>query len=273
MIAYFYWDPPREMFPFSLPLLERPILWYGFFFALGFFCGYWILRNNLERSLETQKARLFADRITLFVIVGAVVGARLGDLFFYQNLSAYFHDPLGAIRVWEGGLASHGGAAGILIALFILSKWSKKGLPALSWLALLDLVVVPTPLVGAFIRVGNFINQEILGTPTTLPWAVVFGHAADGSPPIPRHPVQLYEALCYLIIFFLLFHFASKWKKVGKISGLFLVLVFGVRFLIEFLKEEQSTLLPALFPLTMGQLLSLPLILWGVYLLKRRTVN
>ncbi len=271
MLAYFYWDPPREMFPFVLPLLGRPILWYGFFFALGFFCGYWILRKELKRTYDPTKARLLADRITLFIILGTVIGARLGDLLFYQNISGYLHDPFGAIKVWEGGLASHGGALGVAIALYILSKWPKKGVPTLSWLAILDLVVGPTALVGCFIRIGNFINQEILGRATTLPWAVVFGHPADGSWPTPRHPVQLYEALIYFCTFILLMWGVPKWKKQGKMTGLFLLLVFGSRFFIEFLKEEQSALLPASFPLMMGQLLSLPFVLWGAYLFFRRT--
>ncbi|MFI5333887.1 MAG: prolipoprotein diacylglyceryl transferase [Chlamydiales bacterium] len=268
--AYFYWDPPREMFPFVLPLLNRPILWYGFFFALGFFLGYLILRRELRRTWDSNKARLLADRITLFVILGAVIGARLGDLLFYQNLASYFHDPLGVVKVWEGGLASHGGAVGMLFALFILSLLPKQGLPQLRWLALLDLVVVPTALAAAFIRVGNFINQEILGRPTDLPWGVVFGHPLDGSRPEPRHPVQLYEAFFYLLIFALLMWGVPKWKKAGKTTGLFLILVFGFRFFIEFLKEEQSSLLLGTSWFTMGQFLSLPFLLIGCYLFFRK---
>ncbi len=274
-MSYIYWDPSRAMFDFSLPILGRPILWYGFFFALGFFVGYWILLYLLRQiEKDSAKAKLLADRITLYVILGTVIGARLGDLLFYQDLSIYRYDPWAAIKVWEGGLASHGGALGIMIALFILAKRPKKGVPALSWLQLLDLVVIPTALVASFIRVGNFFNQEILGKVTDLPWAVVFGHPADGTFPAPRHPVQLYESLYYLCVFLLILTIWRSrpfWKKPGKICGLFLVLIFVFRFFIEFLKEEQSLILPQSSFLVMGQLLSIPFIFWGIYLLVRRT--
>ena len=274
-MGYIYWDPSRAMFDFSLPFLGRPILWYGFFFALGFFVGYWILLYLLKKLFsDSTKAKTLADRITIFVVFGTVIGARLGDLLFYQDLSVYRYDPLSAFKVWEGGLASHGGALGILIALFILSKRPKKGLPTLSWLALLDLAVIPTALVASFIRVGNFFNQEILGKVTNLPWAVIFGHPADGSFPAPRHPVQLYESFYYLCVFVLIFSIWRKWpswRKPGRISGLFLVLIFTFRFFIEFLKEEQSLILPQSSFLVMGQLLSIPFVFWGIYLLIRRT--
>ncbi len=274
LLSYLFWDPAREMFTFSLPFLNRPILWYGFFFAFGFFLGYWVLLFLLRDLIEDKtKLRKVADRIVLYVVLGTVVGARLGDLLFYQTPSSYLQDPTQIIRVWMGGLASHGGAIGILLALYILSRRKKKELPTFRWLTLTDLVVIPTALAGCLIRIGNFFNQEILGTPTTLPWAIVFGHPADGSAPIPRHPVQLYESLYYLLVFVLLFSLwraTSSWKKPGKITGLFLLLIFGFRFLIEFLKEEQSLLLPDSFLLTMGQLLSLPFILLGAYLLLKR---
>lgn len=266
-----YWDPSREMFSYTLPFLGRPILWYGFFFALGFFCGYWVLRYRLSRTLATPSlARPLADRMTFFVILGTIIGARLGDILFYNNLAAYFHRPLDIFKVWEGGLASHGGAAGILIGIFILSKRKKQGFPSLSFPSLVDLVALSTPLVAGFIRIGNFFNQEILGKPSIAPWAVTFGHPADGSPPEPRHPVQLYEALYYFCTFALLFFLAPKIKRPGKITGLFLLLTFSFRFLIEFFKEEQSVLLTAQAWLTMGQLLSMPFVCLGVFLYFRR---
>ncbi|MBI2743115.1 MAG: prolipoprotein diacylglyceryl transferase [Chlamydiales bacterium] len=273
-MSYIFWDPSRAIFDFPLPLIGRPILWYGFFFALGFFLGYWILLYVLKRILsDPLKIKMVADRITIYVVVGTVVGARLGDLLFYQDLSQYAHDPLGALRVWEGGLASHGGAIGIMIALYLLSRRAKKGLPKFSWLSLLDIVVIPTAFVASFIRIGNFFNQEILGRVTTLPWAVIFGHPADGSYPAPRHPVQLYESLAYLLIFVVLITLwrgYPAWRRTGKMCGLFLLLVFSFRFFVEFLKEEQSLLLSASAPLQMGQLLSLPFILLGTYFLLRQ---
>jgi phosphatidylglycerol---prolipoprotein diacylglyceryl transferase len=243
MLSYFYWDPARAIFDYPIPLLGRPLLWYGFFFAVGFLIGYWILVYLLKGNFGARAASI-AERIAFYAILGTLIGARLGDILFYQNSSLYLHDPLSIFRIWEGGLASHGGAVGILVAFFILSK--KKNVP-LSWFSLLDYVVIPACLIGALIRVGNFFNQEILGTETSLPWAVVFGHPADGSFPTPRHPVQLYESLFYAALFLLLLFLwraSSFWKREGKISGLFFLLIFGFRFFIEFFKTEQSALEP-----------------------------
>jgi phosphatidylglycerol:prolipoprotein diacylglycerol transferase len=270
MIGYAYWNPPREMFPFNLPLIDRPILWYGFLFAAGFFVAYWVLVYLLKGFLRTDKkgAVSFAEKISLYTILGGLIGARLGDVFFYQSPAEYLRDPLSIIKVWEGGLASHGGAAGILIALFLLSRKLR-----FSWLSLLDLAVIPTAIAAFFIRIGNFFNQEILGTPTQLPWAIIFGHPADGSAAVPRHPVQLYEAFYYLSVFFLLgYLWRSKpsLRQPGRMCGLFLILVFAFRFLIEFLKLEQSALLTSVSFLDMGQYLSLPLIVLGFFLFYRK---
>lgn len=286
MLAYFYWDPSREMFSFPIPFLDRPILWYGFFFAFGFFVGYIILLYLLKRYLvlfpshaHDSKRKLrsecisIADRLMIYVVIGAIIGARFGDLIFYQNWSYLREHPLSALKVWEGGLASHGGSIGIMIALLILGRKIQKTYPMLSWFTLLDLVVVPTAFAGCLIRIGNFFNQEILGTQTTVPWAVIFGHAADGTPPVPRHPVQLYEAAFYLLSFVALLSISqySHWlKKPGKITGLFLVLVFGSRLLLEILKLEQSALITGNSLVTMGQYLSIPFVLLGVYLLLRK---
>lgn len=258
------------MFQFNLPFLGRPILWYGFLFALGFFIGYWILLyllKHLPQNAVKTQAKIVAEKLTFYVIIGTIVGARLGDVLFYQSPAVYLSDPLSIIKVWEGGLASHGGAAGILTALWLFSRKYTM----LPWSRWLDLVIIPTGVVGFFIRVGNFINQEILGTITTASWAVVFGHPADHSLPSPRHPVQLYEAFYYLALFFLLFWcFQKKKLRDGQISGLFLILVFAFRFVIEFFKEEQSALMGTHFLCDMGQLLSLPFIVLGLYLWFRK---
>ena len=155
------------------------------------------------------------------------------------------------------------GAIGIFIALYFLYRsYDKK----YSYLRLLDLVVVPTAFVAVCIRAGNFINQEILGTVSRVPWAVIFAHPADGSLPIPRHPVQLYEAGFYLLTFAVLMLLWKKWcRKDGKIAGLFFVLIFGFRFFVEFFKVEQSSYVHT--TLTMGQYLSIPLIALGCFLL------
>lgn len=239
-------------------------------FALGFFLGYLVflelLKHVPEKSVKTQ-AKFLAEKLSLYVIIGTIVGARLGDVLFYQHPATYLRDPLSILEVWKGGLASHGGAIGILIALGLFARRYRM----LSWVQWLDLLVIPVGLVGFFIRVGNFINQEILGTVTTVPWAVVFGHPADGTPPAPRHPVQLYEAVFYLCVFGFLFWLHRKKKlRTGQLSGIFLVSAFLFRFLVEFWKEEQSSLLSPCVGLDMGQLLSLPLLGLGFYLLLRR---
>lgn len=267
--AAIYWDPKPEIF--TLPIVHWPILWYGALFALGFSVGFPIFVGILTRYLgkdQKKKAVAIADRLTVYMIVATVVGARLGHFLFYEKPSNYLSQPLNFFRVWEGGLASHGAAIAIILALILFSRRISDTAPGLTWIRLLDFVAVPTAFAACCIRVGNFINQEILGTPTDLPWAVIFGHPADHSMPLPRHPVQIYEALFYLAVFFLLWRLSfrpSFLNKSGKLIGLFLILVFGFRFLIEFLKMEQSNLLPYGASLTMGQWLSIPAILAGIW--------
>jgi phosphatidylglycerol---prolipoprotein diacylglyceryl transferase len=268
LLAIFYWDPARELFSFNIPLLGRPILWYGLLFALGCLIGHAILRRSLKQDpVLTADAKLIADKLSFYGIIGMLVGARLGDILFYQDWTAVLDQPGSIFRVWAGGLASHGAGVGILVALLLFHVRFKSRFPSLTRNRLLELVVVPAAFAGFMIRLGNFINQEILGTKTTLPWAVVFGHPADGSYPAPRHPVQLYESIFYLLTFGLLFYISRRPLREGRIGGLFLVLVFGFRFLVEMIKEEQSAhLLGLSWPFTMGQLLSLPFFLLGLWL-------
>jgi phosphatidylglycerol:prolipoprotein diacylglycerol transferase len=275
MISYISWDPSRGMFNFNLPILNRPILWYGFFFALGFFAGYLLLTYLLRRYFHylgkdhiKQRAAKMAEQLTLYVVIGALAGARLGDVLFYQNWAQIARDPFSIIAFWEGGLASHGGAVGILIALWLFSKKTKTPF----WTAV-DFTVIPTAAAAIFIRIGNFFNQEILGVPTSLPWGVLFLHPADGGPIVPRHPAQLYEAIAYaMVLAALLFYWRCHppFAKRGRLTGLFLVLVFSLRFLIEFLKMEQSAHLSCSGCLTMGQYLSIPFILLGIWLLSKK---
>ena len=267
MFSVIYWDPKPEIF--RLPLLDWPILWYGAFFALGFVVGFPLLVSLLTRFFGQKRSEAvkITDRLTFYMILGTLIGARLGHFLFYERPSHYLNDPLGIFRTWEGGLASHGGAVGILLALALFAGRLRKSAPELTWVRLLDLVAIPAAFAGFCIRIGNFINQEILGTPTDLPWGVIFGHPADRSPSVPLHPVQIYEALFYLSIFACLWRFSSfLLKKPGRVIGLFLVAVFGFRFCIEFLKLEQSYLLSSSH-LTMGQILSIPLFVGGLFFL------
>lgn len=230
-------------------------------------------RLYLERSLRgavhslKRKSRVFTEHLTIYMMVGTVLGARLGHIFFYEKWSDYLMHPLEILKTWEGGLASHGAVIGILggIGLFLLKN--RKEYPMLSILQVIDLIVIPSLYAGVLIRLGNFINQEILGTVTRLPWAIIFAHPAGGLPPLPRHPAQLYEALFYFLLFLVFFRlFPKLFFPTGRMTALCLISVFTFRFFIEFVKEKQSYYLID-HVLTMGQYLSLPYILLGVILL------
>lgn len=265
-IALIYWDSNPEMF--RVPLLDWPIFWYGALFALGFFLGFPLFIGILNRFWglsERKKAVLIADKLTLYIILATVIGARLGHFIFYERPEKYLSNPMLFFQIWGGGLASHGGAIAIIFALILFSFRYQKEAPGLNWIRLLDFISVPAALAGGFIRIGNFINQEILGKPTDVPWAVVFGHPVDRSLPTPRHPVVIYEALFYFLTFFILWRLShKKWflENQGKLIGLFLMLVFGFRFFVEYFKTEQSELLFNSY-FTMGQILSIPIFFLG----------
>jgi prolipoprotein diacylglyceryl transferase len=227
------------------------------------------LENKFPGAIEKTNtlASLFADRITWFIVLGTIIGARLGHVLFY-DWDYYSSNPLEILMIRKGGLASHGGTLGIMLALVLFLRWNRSRFPEMTFIKLIDILVIPTSIAVCFIRIANFFNQEILGNPTDKPWGVIFGHAADGTAPIPRHPVQLYEAFAYLFTFIVLY---TLWKvkgsclKTGTLSGLFFILVFGSRFFLEFLKEPQSPI--DSLGLQMGQYLSIPFILFGVALL------
>ena len=269
------WNPSREAF--TIPLFNHPVAWYGILFAFGFFVGFYIFVDIYSRYLtpypdqETLKrAKVFTERLTFYVLIGTLIGARLGDILFYEHIADYLQNPIRILKTWEGGLSSHGGVAGILIALTLLYVRVKN---QISWITIIDLLSIPTAFAAVCIRLGNFINQEILGTPTDLPWAITFLDPIDGSSIVPRHPVQLYEALFYLIVFIGLFSFFRRRLasvKPGLVGGIFFVLVFTFRFLIEYIKEKQSVYVDTSWLLSMGQLLSVPCILFGLFLIFRQ---
>ena len=212
----------------------------------------WVYKKELkdENELET----VFA-----YSVVGLVVGARLGHCLFYDP-AFYLANPMKIFAVWEGGLASHGGGLGMLVALGIYTKKYR-----INFLWLTDRLAIQTALFGFFVRVGNFMNSEILGKPSELPWAIVFSRVDD----VPRHPAQLYEAFSYLIIFAILtyvYHKKREFLKNGFLFGLFLVLIFSVRFAVEFVKERQAAYDSAM-ALTTGQELSVPFLIAGVVLM------
>lgn len=264
------WDPSPTIFDAG----GFSIRWYGFLFALGFFFAYVILYFLFKKEKVPFK---MLDRLTLYVFLATLVGARLGHCFFY-DWSYYREHPLEILMVWEGGLASHGAAIAIVIALIIYIRQYKVNL---WWL--FDRVSVAIPVSAAFVRFGNLMNSEIYGYPTSLPWGFIFRNGNEVMPDgsmldnIPCHPTQLYEAFSYLFISLLLIILYRKLKGVirpGLFVGLFLTIMFTARFLIEFLKVPQENFANS-SGLDMGQWLSIPFILLGIYFIIHaiRTVN
>jgi len=244
--------------PVAISLGPLAIRWYGLLFAAAFFCGLQIMAAMYDRE---GRPRSDLDSLLAHVVVGTLVGARLGHCLIYDP-SYYLSDPLAILRIWEGGLASHGGAAGILIAVGL---YVRKHGPGFLWV--LDRIAVPAALGGAFIRCGNFMNSEIVGIPATVPWAVVF----EQVDMLPRHPVQLYEALAYAGIFGILswgYFRARAGRYEGVLAGGFLVLVFSARFALEFFKTPQAEYETG-FVLSVGQWLSIPCVLAGAWLVAR----
>jgi len=243
--------------PEALTLGHFVIRWYGLFFASGILACYFVLKNKVWPREGLKEPEL--DRLATYVVVGTVIGARLGHTLFYQP-SFFLTHPLEILKVWKGGLASHGAAIGILTAIWFYAR--RIHVPYL-WAT--DRVALVVPLAGTFIRIGNLLNSEIIGRPTTVPWAVRFLRVDS----LPRHPAQIYEALSYCGIFVALYFYYSKYGKQtprGSLSGAMLFLVFTTRFLLEFVKEVQEPF-EASLPLKMGQLLSVPFILLGLILM------
>ncbi|GAB5551712.1 MAG: prolipoprotein diacylglyceryl transferase [Saprospiraceae bacterium] len=263
IFSYITWDVSPEIFTLG-PVTPR---WYGLLFASGFLAGLFMVREMFKVEKAPEE---WLDKAFMYIVIGGVVGARLGHVFFY-DWDYYSKNLLEIPAIWRGGLASHGGAIGILIAIYIFSRLVTK--KPMLWM--LDKVVVPTALAALFIRLGNFINSEIVGTPHDGPLAVLFVRAYPPLNEVPRHPVQLYEGLSYLIIFIILFYTywrTNKREKPGFIFGLFLVFVFGVRFFLEKFKHTQGGLEEAVNnTLSTGQILSIPFVLIGLYFIFRPT--
>ena len=248
-----YWEQDPALFSLG-PLSPR---WYGLLFMLGFLFGYVFMTRVFRREGKPPED---LGQLLTCLLAATVIGARLGHCLFYDP-AYYLRYPLEIFMIWRGGLASHGGAIGIAIGLYIYTRTR----PDQPYLWLLDRIVVPTALAGAFIRVGNFFNSEIIGKPTQAGWGIVFARVDN----LPRHPAQLYEAVAYLSIFVMLFvlyrRFGSSLPR-GLMLGLFLTAIFSARFAIEFVKVRQAAYEEG-FPLSVGQLLSIPTVLIGVAVL------
>lgn len=249
---------------------SKEIRWYSLMFIIGFGIGYKIVERMWRRESINPK---WIDPLLYYTLIGTVVGARLGHCLFYDP-GYYLSHPIEILKVWEGGLASHGGVLGIIVAIYFYSKYVSRQ----SMLWTFDKLVVPTGLVAALIRIGNLINHEVYGLPTDRPWGFRFIenlHAwRQGAEPIfsaPSHPTQIYEAVCYLLTFVLcmwLYFKKEAWKKEGLIFGIFMICIFTARFFIEFLKNNQEDF-EAAMPINMGQCLSIPFIVMGIYFVVR----
>lgn len=234
--------------------------WYGILFAGAFVSGYLFgvkMWKDAGRKVEEM------EHILTWVLVGTVVGARLGHVIFYDP-SYYLRNIDQVLAVWNGGLASHGAAIGIIIAMYYLAKKTPK--MNFWWLA--DRVVIPTAVGGAFIRLGNFTNSEIYGHETDAPWGIIFSNLPGPAGMIPRHPTMLYEALLCIIVFAVLWTIYKKYKAnppSGSLLGTFLILLFSGRFFLEYTKIPQADFASE-WAINMGQILSIPMVLIGLYI-------
>ena len=299
ILNYITWTVDPVLFSIG----SLSVRWYGLMWALGFLLGYFIMRNIYRREKINDE---WMDKLLIYMLVSTVIGARLGHCLFYEP-KEYLSHPLSSWKIWEGGLASHGGAIGILIGLWLYvrsynksTKKSKDEKPRISYIWILDRIVVVVCLVGALIRFGNVMNHEIYGTPTSLPWGFVFMRGAEQfcgtfdnyteytawtapCPPsewLPCHPTGLYEAFfCLVAMGILLWMYYKRdlgTKQPGLMFGTFLVIIFGSRIGIEFLKnvqvvEEIEMRKNAVFDI--GQWLSIPFVLVGIGMIVWSFVN
>ncbi|MDT0295461.1 prolipoprotein diacylglyceryl transferase [Mesonia ostreae] len=263
------WDPST-----GIDLGFFMIRYYSLSYLVAFTLGWYLMKNILERERMGEKE---LDAIFMYTVIAVLLGARLGHVIFYQP-ELFLEDPLSIILParfvptfeFTGfqGLASHGAAIGVIIAMYFYSKNVVK--KPMLWI--LDRIVIPVASGGVFIRIGNFINSEIIGKPTGTDYGVIFKQLGES---FPRHPAQLYEAACYVIVFIIVWYLywkTNKREKLGYIFGVFLVLLWSVRFFIEFIKEAQVEDRAA-WALNTGQWLSIPFILIGLYLIFRKNTN
>ena len=254
MEALFHWNAD----PVLLTIGPVSVHWYGLLFAVGFIVGLQIMRwiYRLEGRDENELDKLF-----LYILAGTIIGARLGHVVFYAP-QYYLQHPLEVLQIWKGGLASHGGTLGIIIAIFIYSRRMQQ--PTGLWI--LDRFCMTAALGGAFIRIGNFFNSEIIGLPVN--GGIVF----DRFDKLPRHPVMLYESLTYLVIFVITLQVYRRYRtrlKDGQLFGLFLVMLFGARIFLEIFKMRQAAYAQAM-EFSVGQWLSVPFVLLGIFLMFRK---
>ncbi len=274
---YITWDVD----PILIHIGDGGIRWYGLLWAIGLYLAY-LIQIKLYNNENCPKD--WPDKIFTWMALGVIIGARLGHCWFYEwhwtddpiqifawNLhyrNPYIEHPMELLKIWEGGLSSHGGAIGLIVAAWGLNKkhFSKEKKFNTSMIWIFDRLVIGICVTATLIRLGNLMNSEIYGGPTTMPWGFIF--VRDGQTE-PCHPTQIYEMLYCIaafIVTWLMYWKGQCYKKRGLIFGVFLEIIFVTRFLLEFIKNDQEAF-EANMVLNMGQWLSIPFIIWGIYLI------
>jgi len=244
--------------PVALQLGPLAIHWYGLMYLAGFMTFLWLGRKRIAVLNHPQINAKLLDDLLFYGVLGVILGGRLGYVFFYKA-SYYFAHPLEIFAVWQGGMSFHGGFLGVLMAMAWFAHKQK-----LHWLQLTDFIAPLVPPGLAFGRLGNFINGELWGRPTDVPWAMIFPKVDN----LPRHPSQLYEfALEGVLLFALLWLYARKPRPVGAVSGAFLIGYGSFRFIAEFSREPDDFLGLLSLGMSMGQWLSLPMVIAGIAML------
>lgn len=254
-LSFIIWNVNPDIF--TIPGIDWPLKWYGVMWLLGFVIGQQLMFHFFKKDGKPSED---VETLTLYMFIATILGARLGHFLFYEP-SAFIKDPLGIILPPYAGLASHGAAIGILLGLFLFCRNKNY-----NYFWMLDRLVIVVAFIGGCIRLGNLLNSEIVGKRTDLPWGFVFVRNGED---FARHPAQLYEGLFCFILTIVLFLIWKNRRTImfnGLIFGIFLITLFGQRFVVEFFKENQEAFEDQL-ALNMGQILSIPFVLIGILVL------
>jgi len=243
--------------PVALQIGPLAVRWYGLMYLLGFVCGWWLGRQR-ARGPESNWTPEQVNDLVFYIALGVVLGGRLGYVLFY-NFQGLLLDPLMVLRVWQGGMSFHGGLLGVLIAMALFGRRHR-----MAFFTVTDFIAPLIPPGLGFGRLGNFINGELWGRVTEVPWGMVFTSYRAGD--LPRHPSQLYQALLEgVVLFAILWWFSGRPRPMMAVSGSFLVGYAAFRMVAEFFREPDQHLGFVAFDwMTMGQLLSVPMLLAGL---------